>query len=383
MRLIVSGNRRRFPLRISNEWNKLLKISTKVKPTKTLRRMAPTSTSTRMSLCFPGSKRGKKPRICLKNGKEHLWCILRRFPYTIRPRENSSPRWGLSQANLQLNETHSPKKSAFSWIKWQYNQVSKSWNTEQTGCHYKCNRVKKSLTSASTKRDLKESIISSTSNRISRCISSFTKTSRSRTSTKTQGKRNWSRHSSSKRRLIKWAWGRAQSKGLESLNREMPGAINSFPRWQSTIRTTTRTPTTPRSNKQYPRLVTVKILMESARLKCSKWGLRAVRYDLCRRWTTTCLTTSESEAKKRFQLQTMLVLAPSRNCVLPSPALGTVSTSPMARTSAWEDKRSTRFQRGHLHNPNSGRDQLPVNLLNCHPQAQSRESTGRKNMVHR
>lgn len=254
MRLIVSGNRRRCPRRISNEWNKLLKISTKVIPTKTLRRMAPTSTSTRMYLCFPGSKRGKMPRRYLKNGREHLWCILRRFPYTIRPRENSSPRWGLNQANLQLNETHSPKKSAFSWIKWQYNQVSNRWNTEQTGCHCKWyKRAKKSHTQPSTKRDLKESIISSTSNRIYRCISSFTKISRSRTSTKTLGKRNWSRHSSSKRRLIKWAWGRAQSKGLESLNREMPGAINSFPRWQSTIRTTTRTPTTPRSNKQYPR----------------------------------------------------------------------------------------------------------------------------------
>ena len=145
MRLIVSGNRRRFPQRINNEWNRLLKISTKVKPTKTLRRMAPTSTSTRMSLCFPGSKRGKKPRRCPKNGKGHPWCILRRFPYTIRPRGNSSPRWGLNQANLQLSGTHSPKKLAFSWIKWLYNQVSNRWNTEQTGCHYKCNWVKKSL----------------------------------------------------------------------------------------------------------------------------------------------------------------------------------------------------------------------------------------------
>lgn len=95
------------------------------------------------------------------------------------------------------------------------------------------------------------------------------------------------------------------------------------------------------------------------------------------------LTTSESEVNKLFQLLTLLVLAPSRNCVLLSPALATVSTSPMARNSVWEDKLRPNSLPGLLHNPNSGRDQLQANLRNCHLQVQSRKSTGRKNMVHR
>lgn len=158
MKLIVSGNKRRFPQHIKRS-NKRLKISTKVNLTKKLRRMAPTSTSTRMSLCFPRSKRGKKSRRCLKNGKGCQCCILRRTRFhnmSSCPKENSSPKWGLNRANLQLNETKpSPKKLAFSWIKWRYSQVSKSWNTEQIGCHCKCNRVYDNRKWASTKIDLK------------------------------------------------------------------------------------------------------------------------------------------------------------------------------------------------------------------------------------